>query len=165
VKRDPDEADRKGIGRVNSARELISPDLFDRLAERVMKDEGHDRDHSERVIEQTLVFLKACADNPAANLGPSATLDAGWHAFILHTREYASFCARVAGRFIHHVPATGDSRSGGTLARTVEALRTTGYDVDDRLWPLSAVADCADEGNCSASGRTGDENKDTRIPK
>jgi hypothetical protein len=130
-----------------------------------MKDEGHDRDHSERVIEQTLVFLEACAENPGANLGPSTAVDAGWHAFLLHTREYASFCARVAGRFIHHEPADGDSGSGGTLAQTVEALRTTGYDVDDELWPLMAAADCADEGNCSASGRTGDENEGTRIPK
>jgi hypothetical protein len=150
---------------VNSARELISPDLFDRLTERLMKDEGHDRDHSDRVIEQTLVFLKACAENPGATLGPSMAVDAGWHAFVLHTREYASFCARVAGRFIHHDPTTGDSGSGGSLRRTVEALRSTGYEVDDELWSLAVLADCADEGNCSASGRDGDENQGSRVPK
>lgn len=149
---------------MNSVRELVSPDLFDRLTERVMKDEGHDRDHSERVVEQTLAFLRACADNPSASLRPSTAVDPGWHAFLFHTREYARFCARVAGRFIHHEPAKDDRATGGTLARTVEALRTTGYDIDHELWPLVAGADCADEGNCSASGRSGDENTGTRIP-
>ncbi|MCM3920728.1 hypothetical protein ND748_03430 [Frankia sp. AiPs1] len=150
---------------MTSARELVAPDLFNRLAERVMKDEGHDRDHSERIVDQALVFLKACADNPGAALGPSTAVDAGWHAFLLHTRDYASFCARVAGRFIHHEPTDGDSSRAGTLHRTITAVRATGYEVDESMWALAAVADCADEGNCSASGKDGDENKDTRIPK
>ena len=31
-------------------------------------------------------------------------MDKGWHAFILHTADYAEFCDRVARRFIHHLP-------------------------------------------------------------
>ena len=31
-------------------------------------------------------------------------VDKAWHAFLLHTREYAEFCHQIAGRFIHHVP-------------------------------------------------------------
>jgi len=87
---------------VNPPRDLISLDLFNQLSERVMKEEGCDRHYAERVIDQTPLFLEACADNPGSNLGPSTATDAGWHAFILHTREYAEFCHRVAGRFIHH---------------------------------------------------------------
>nr|MDT0666353.1 hypothetical protein [Micromonospora sp. DSM 115978] len=114
----------------------------------------------------TLVFLQACADHPNARLRPSTAIDAGWHAFLLHTRDYASFCARLAGRFIHHEPADGDSAPADTLAQTVEALRATGYDVDGKMWPiLASAASCADEGNCSASGRDGGENQGTRIPK
>jgi hypothetical protein len=117
-------------------RELISTDLFDELTERVMKDEGHDRDMAERVVTQTLVFLAACAQNPGAKLAPSNAVDPGWHAFILHTKAYAEFCDRVAGRFIHHLPIMNDDiRSGNALARTVEALHRTGYPVDGELWP------------------------------
>jgi hypothetical protein len=103
-----------------------------------MKEEGHDLDFAERVIEQTLVFLVACAQNPGAKLAPSNVTDPGWHAFILHTQAYAEFCTRVAGRFIHHLPIMNDDiRSGNALARTKEALSRTGYPVDDELWPES----------------------------
>lgn len=34
----------------------------------------------------------------------SKTVDAVWHAHILHTRDYADFCQAVFGRFIHHAP-------------------------------------------------------------
>lgn len=119
-------------------RSLISKELYYGLTERVMKEEGHDRDYAERVIDQTLVFLVACAQNPGAKLAPSNATDPGWHAFILHTRAYAEFCHRVAGRFIHHLPIMNDDiRSGNALARTIEALCATGYPVDDELWPQS----------------------------
>ena len=35
---------------------------------------------------------------------PSKEVDEIWHTFILFTREYMSFCERVAGEFIHHCP-------------------------------------------------------------
>lgn len=31
-------------------------------------------------------------------------IDALWHYFVLHTREYAQFCHDVFGDFVHHVP-------------------------------------------------------------
>ncbi|MBA9002957.1 hypothetical protein [Thermomonospora cellulosilytica] len=51
-----------------------------------MKDEGHDRDMAERIIDQTLAFLAACTQNPGAKLAPSNIVDPGRHAFIPHTR-------------------------------------------------------------------------------
>lgn len=36
---------------------------------------------------------------------PSQAADELWHAYILHTRTYASFCRRAFGRFLHHTPA------------------------------------------------------------
>jgi hypothetical protein len=36
---------------------------------------------------------------------PSQAVDVAWHEFILFTREYASFCSKAFGRFIHHTPA------------------------------------------------------------
>lgn len=37
---------------------------------------------------------------------PILILDEMWHTFVLFTREYAGFCDRYFGRFIHHVPTT-----------------------------------------------------------
>jgi len=34
----------------------------------------------------------------------SPVIDEVWHAFILHTREYAEFCQSIFGRFVHHAP-------------------------------------------------------------
>ena len=36
---------------------------------------------------------------------PSEVVDALWHEFILHTRNYDHFCRRAFGRFLHHTPA------------------------------------------------------------
>ncbi len=36
---------------------------------------------------------------------PSQAVDDAWHEFILFTRQYARFCDRGLGRFLHHTPA------------------------------------------------------------
>ncbi len=36
---------------------------------------------------------------------PSQVVDELWHEFILFTRDYARFCDKALGRFLHHVPA------------------------------------------------------------
>ncbi|MCF2947585.1 hypothetical protein L0668_05655 [Paraglaciecola aquimarina] len=36
---------------------------------------------------------------------PSQVVDVAWHEFILFTREYAQFCSKGLGRFLHHTPA------------------------------------------------------------
>lgn len=121
-------------------RELISPALFGRLALRVQIDENTDPGTADRIVEQTLAFLAACALNPGARLVPSKMVDAGWHAFILHTCEYAEFCHRIAERFIHHRPAAPDEPEAGTsaLGATVAAIRAAGFTADPGLWGLAA---------------------------
>lgn len=51
---------------------------------------------------------------------PSQVVDDLWHEFILHTREYETWCARAFGRFLHHTPAvalSGEKRSNEGLRR------------------------------------------------
>lgn len=67
-------------------------------------------------------------------LSPSPQVDVGWHAFVLHTRDYMEFCTRVAGRFIHHTPTAGAEEPGASAAATLEALRRTAMAVDWSLW-------------------------------
>lgn len=37
---------------------------------------------------------------------PMAALDEMWHCFVLYTQDYAEFCFRFFGKFIHHQPVT-----------------------------------------------------------
>src|SRR5262245_46384356 len=90
--------DRAPIG-LRELDSLVPPALFDRLVARVERDANVGRERAERIMRQALVFLLACARNPETPLAPSREVDHGWHAFILHTREYAGFCAGLAGQF------------------------------------------------------------------
>ncbi|MGC7102740.1 glycine-rich domain-containing protein [Amycolatopsis lurida] len=124
-----------------TGRKLVSCELFDRLASRIVADERLPPGLAERIVDQALAFLAACARNTGAPLAPSELVDLGWHTFILHTRDYADFCDRIAGRFLHHVPAeVSDPEASGesahaTLVRTVAAIERAGYAVDPALWP------------------------------
>lgn len=151
------------------ARTLISPSLFDRMAARIAADKMLDRTMADRIVEQTLAFLLAAARHVGKPLVPSEPVDVGWHTFILYTRDYAEFCDRVAGRFIHHVP--GDVPGGSSeheslieaRRRTLNAIERAGHAVDHDLWTLAAsCGECHEEGNCAASGGDGNENTETR---
>ena len=125
---------------------LVDEQLWERLVNRIVKDESMERDLAERVMNEALGFLQLCANEPDGNYSPSTTVDVGWHTFILYTREYAAFCDRVAGTFIHHNPTDipgMDYSDGMTPAQTMEAMRKYGP-VDDMLW--ASAADCNDSG-------------------
>lgn len=129
-----------------AGRSLVSIELFDRLAARIAKTEGLEPTLAARVVDQALAFLGACAVHRGGPLSPSMMVDPGWHAFVLHTREYREFCQRVAGRFIDHMPTertqVDTDRPGLALHRTVAAIRAIGYAVDDELWFRAGDADC-----------------------
>jgi 8-oxo-dGDP phosphatase len=137
---------------LTDCRDLIDPHLFDRLTARVMADGEIERKIAEKMVEQALAFLVACARNPGSHLSPSERVDAGWHAFVLHTREYAEFCSRVAGRFIHHRPSVpGEARPAReAIGAAIAAMRAAGLHVDADLWVPKAncsqcYAGCADD--------------------
>lgn len=124
-----------------TGRSLVPDELFDRLARRIVAEEKFNRELADRIVDQALAFLSACASNTGAPLAPSELVDIGWHTFILHTHDYAAFCERVAGRFLHHVP-TGDDDSAvryeaarETLTRTVAVIEAAGFVIDADLWP------------------------------
>ncbi len=126
-------------------RSLISSGLFRRLTARIA--EEHPELAPEmpvRIMDQALAFLGTCAV-ATRPVGPSELVDIGWHTFVLYTAEYAQFCARVAGRFIHHVPDDDPAVSTVRvkLADVVAAITAAGYRVDTELWPLETRSDCS----------------------
>ncbi|MFJ8361461.1 glycine-rich domain-containing protein [Streptomyces sp. NPDC093984] len=125
---------------------LVEPEVTDRLARRITADHPDiDEATARRIVGQTAAFLAASGRKPGAFLAPSKLVDIGWHTFILHTTDYADFCQRVVGHFVHHVPTDeGDEPPGGhtdTRKRTLSAIRTAGFTIDLELWRTSA--DCS----------------------
>jgi Uncharacterized conserved protein len=132
-----------------NARALISDTLFGRLVAGVAKDHPEHAGLAERIVDQALVFLLACAALPDIALAPSRLVDYGWHGFIQRTVDYADICQRL-GRFVHHVPIDEPGQGGGaTVARTVLILRELGLPVDQELWTGSAVCEGSGTGSCS----------------
>jgi hypothetical protein len=134
------------VGTELTYRGLISEQLWERLVNRIAKDENMERALAERVMNEALGFLQLCAVEPEGKYSPSVTVDIGWHTFILYTQEYAAFSKRVAGRFLHHEPTDVpgvDYASANDGAKTIHAMRVYGP-VDDMLWAVPA--DCNDSG-------------------
>lgn len=131
-----------------TGRSLISAELFGRLSRRLVIEEKLNRELADRIVDQALAFLSACATNTGDPLAPSELVDLGWHTFLLHTKDYAAFCDRIAGRFLHHVPSDEDDpaahgeAAAATRARTVSAIETAGFILDNDLWPRAASLDC-----------------------
>ncbi|WP_406089519.1 glycine-rich domain-containing protein [Kitasatospora purpeofusca] len=136
-----------------TGRTLVDDRLFERLTHQVARDHRLETRLAERVVDQALAFLGACATNPGAALAPSRLVDHGWHAFLLHTHEYAAFCDRIAGRFLHHRPEVGGARANDVGVATTTALRAAGYQVDPELW--AASADCSEGSGGDGSDTSG----------
>ena len=130
---------------------VVDQQLWERLVKRVINDEEVQRPLAERIVNQALAFLLLCAREPDEKFSPSPLVDIGWHTFILYTKPYADFCDKVGTRFIHHAPSDADGVDYGTgnIARTVTALRTHGFIVDEPLWADSRQ-NCSDDGDCTS---------------
>lgn len=136
------------------SRSLISPLLWRRLTERIIKDEGVEQELAERIMDQALGFVRLCAMSPGGEkYSPSRLVDIGWHTFILYTREYAEFCDGLAGSFIHHEPSDRPGVDYGTsnIARTMAAMKVRGLHVEEELWVGHAPCDGVDCTACSVA--------------
>lgn len=47
--------------------------------------------------------------------GMLGAVDELWHTFVIFTRDYAAFCDKVAGQFLHHIPVVGNHPSDAKL--------------------------------------------------
>ena len=138
---------------------LVNPEVTGRLTHRITTDHPEISEATaRRIVGQAAAFIAASGQQPDQSLAPSELVDYGWHAFILHTVDYAAFCERVVGRFVHHVPTDEDEQTPGgpqaTRERTLAAIRSAGFTVDEGLWP--DMADCSQcHAGCSDSPNTG----------
>ncbi|WP_433225637.1 hypothetical protein [Actinomadura formosensis] len=133
----------RAAGAALDPRDLLDAGVFDKLSSYVAKHQEVTRSYAEGVVGQTLVWLRAVAENPGVRLAMSETVDAGWHAFILHSQDYERFCEENLGYYLHHVPpALGVTMGEEEIARTLPALHATGYRVDAEHWTGAAYPCC-----------------------
>jgi hypothetical protein len=125
--------------------ESIIPTLSE-VVSRVARRQAFSAEEAQCAGGELVKFLRLCADS-TVSLAPSEVVDDLWHEFILHTRDYAHFCANVLGTFVHHVPsATHDPTR---YQRTLERMNARFGNPDKRFWPASG-GDCSDCGSdCS----------------
>ncbi|GAA0964363.1 hypothetical protein GCM10009555_001350 [Acrocarpospora macrocephala] len=130
-------------------RALLDDMLWGRLTRRIVLEyPGLYLPAAERVMNEALGFLRLLAQEPRAGYALSPRVGVGWHVFVLHTREYAAFCAGLAGRFLHHTPRDEDGTSAeagqraGGVVRTLAAMRARGLAVDEALWFGMSTGTC-----------------------
>ena len=133
---------------------LISETLWIRLTDRIRKDEGLSAESflAERIVDQTLAYLKLAATVPNGSFAPSALVDLGWHTFLMYTREYQNFCRELTGGyFIHHSPNDDPSVNSACASpsETATVMRSLGIEVDDALWT------CFDQDGSDCNGDQG----------
>jgi hypothetical protein len=83
---------------------------------RYVKEFGGDQSAAQELFSELMRWLYFCAratapGTPGARVSmypEILRIDDMWHVFLLHTRDYADFCARYFGRFIHHDPVPMD---------------------------------------------------------
>lgn len=77
-------------------------------------------------------YFLACLDANVVKSGksvgmPSKVVDDLWHEFILHSRDYASFCDKAFGGFLHHTPDSSMKVSMiQALGNTLDRIKARG---------------------------------------
>lgn len=117
-------------------------DLWEREVALLLRDSVAVRSLAERILGQGIAYLITAMENPGVDMGVGYTVDIGVHQIILDTPLYFAFCDEYnAGAYKHHAPLI-ERRRDGTVTRTAELLRNSGFDVDDELWSVDA-SDCS----------------------
>lgn len=136
----------------------------DDVAERIARYNGLSFEEARVLFKDTLTFLWLTQVS-GGGIAPPPIIDSGWHAFILFTKDYAEFCKKTFGGFIHHHPRrSGDLDSKGPVQKTIRMIK---QNLDPSLlsdnwgWAktqtlsLATCDDCAPEKDCNG----GDECK------
>lgn len=80
--------------------------------------------------------------DPANGHAISAAVDPFWHAHLLHSRQYATFCDKAVGEFMHHIPLDRSNEAQMENIRvlygyTIEVLNKIFLpsEIDRNFWP------------------------------
>lgn len=134
-----------------SAYERISLWNFEKVRSKLLYD-NYSLEMAEKCIEEYKKFMSIACCQKEAEFGMSGPVDDVWHAHILDTIDYMSFCIEFAGEYLHHVPATSKDNNADlqrSYARLLSALEANFGLVDDSVWPTAADINTIQCAGCS----------------
>ncbi|MFJ1844623.1 glycine-rich domain-containing protein [Streptomyces sp. NPDC088146] len=143
---------------VRDPRTCVSPQVWEREVQLIMRDHAMERDLAERIFGQAVAYLVTSAERPEVPMGPAQAVDLGVHSFVLDSINYMAFCDQHAGRCIHHVPQLpGEgTQEPPALRDTVRTIRASGFEIDAELWTMKDAADCTQcHAGCTDSPNSG----------
>ncbi len=97
-----------------------NPDLLHRFKTKL----GLNEEDARLLFDDTMRFLFLSGTVPG-RWGPPEAVDAGWHEFLMFTKDYREFCERYFGRFIDHNPRRLNDtvpQDGGRPRKTLAAM-------------------------------------------
>jgi hypothetical protein len=121
------EADRNGLGPSDmSALRFEAPYVIEKLVKNRTADSEADAHLLFREAKRYIVLAQS--DRRTAWQMHSLRVDEAWHQFVLFTVQYADFCTRHFGRFVHHAPSNSPSSgASSTVPRATFAEFRTRY--------------------------------------
>lgn len=92
----------------NERREYIKNFEFSEMIKLRLKNQHFQNINNEdlqRIIFSLQTFFLMVLENKGTSVAmPSKVVDIAWHEFILCTKDYAEFCQKAFGKFLHHTP-------------------------------------------------------------
>lgn len=124
---------------------IIDQTDFSKVAIKVRQDLAErgvivDDDYIAGGIEALKQYYAIALLDPANMHAVSDVVDPFWHAHILFTEDYVSFCERVVGRYMHHDPLDKTDAKALVHVRRIydytrSSFRQLLRKVDSRWWP------------------------------
>jgi len=96
--------------------EFVTTENEELFFKKVNKALGKSKAYTINALREYSRFMRIIATSKCVQ-SPSKVLDVVWHEHFGFTKDYAAYCQRVNGSFIHHKPSEGEEASlfEGTL--------------------------------------------------
>lgn len=119
-----------------------------KAVENYLRRDGSSVRNVEKAVSEyrKFIFLTISAPHPCV---PSHEIDEVWHAHILHSRNYLSFCKEVGRDYIHHDPSPPSERLElDPFFRKTTALyqEIFGAIPEPSVWGAYSMANCVQPG-------------------
>jgi len=117
---------------------------------RIETEHGVDTATAKAWFGEMLIFLDLCARSDEM-LSPPPDVDAAWHAFVLHSRDYEAYCSERYGRVIHHQPSGEPDPAAYRRAYERRREYTSGTGPDPMLWAVPVAIGTSESGGSEGS--------------
>lgn len=129
------------------------------IIERIAKENEVSFCEAEARFVECLKLLSLNVLEPNQLHVPSKSVDAAWHAFILHTAEYRQFCRVCLGGFVDHQPSPITPELIAGYTNTIDQIEKyfgkanpIYWSRQSKGWCTTRPSDCNDSGDCGDCG-------------